>query len=69
MNKRKAGKQQRINMGEIKSFAKYLLKLNENQFSLEGIKSQRVQKIISKAIQKQIVKEGASEKIAFLINI
>ena len=42
---RNVGKLEKLNMSEIKNVAKSLLHLDDDQFSLKGIKSQRIQNI------------------------
>ena len=66
--KRKGRKCKLANMHEIKTVAKNLLQLDEDQFELEGIRSLKTQNIINKVIDKVTTKERDSH-IAYLIEV
>ena len=56
-------------MNEAKSLAKTLLQLDEDQFKLEGIKSLKIQKIISRVIDQVSSMEEDPNQIAYLIDV
>ena len=54
---------------DAKSFAKHFLPLNEDQFELENIKSQRIKETIDYIINKEAAKENSRKGMAFIIKL
>ena len=54
---------------DAKSFAKHFLPLNEDQFELENIKSQRIKETIDYIIYKEAAKENSQKGMAFIIKL
>ena len=56
-------------VSNVKSVAKTLLQLKEDQFELENIKSHRINKAIDYIICKEAAKEDSDKGIAFIIKL